>query len=188
MLESPTDPFEWDNSKSPFFKALSALAESQEEKPEKYLTFSSDGSYGAAFSTLETGRAVEICAEKERYVVAILGAPGICVPGVSACQIILISPDGKFLDMVACHINSRYGDVGVNSITPSTADGAQLIFTFCTRGSGWHNWHEITYRGKTYSFSEDEDEQPSVWDKKGLCRVKIAKNRFVVLFPELKEK
>ena len=54
--------------------------------------------------------------------------------------------------------------------------------------SGWHNWYRITCAGKTYDFREDEKKQPSVWDEKGLCRIKIADGRFVVLFPELKEK
>jgi len=57
-------------------------------------------------------------------------------------------------------------------------------------GSVPGNWsHEISYGNKIYSFCWDQDRPEALrsaeMDKKGLCRVAIRNNKFVVLFPKL---
>lgn len=181
MLESPHVYDErWDRDSTPFFKALWTLLESHGKSLEEYARYGAD-----------SGRAVALRSGEKVYVVAILGRQSRVMPGTSAQQIVLISQDGEFLDKLACHINNRYGYIDTEIRTPPDPDGSQTVIVFKPKvlnSSGWHAWHKITYAGKTYDFREDEKEQPSVWDEKGLCRVKIADGRFVVLFPELKDK
>jgi hypothetical protein len=172
---------------TPLFEALARLAQLQGKKPEDYTTIT----YKGAFIPLSQGHAVKLSSGGKVYVVVILTAEGESIPGTAAEQLVLITEDGEILDKLFCEINSRYGSVGTQVKSPPEPDGAQLAIVFFPgpgNSSRWHNWHTISYGGKRYTFSEKESKEPTVWDEKGLCRVKIEDDKFVVLFPELKEK
>ena len=55
------------------------------------------------------------------------------------------------------------------------------------RQQWWHNWHTIAIHKKSWTFWESEKEanSHSLWNEKGLCRIGIADDKFVVLFPML---
>ncbi len=188
MLASKTAADESDFENAPFAAALAVLAKSHNKRPDDYLAYRGEGS----FSVLKYGEAVQLKSNGKLYVVAILGSSRsvVAIPGVSAQQLVLISQEGDLLDKLGCGINSRYGLIRTEVRVPPASDGAQLVLVFRPHydSSGWHNYHDITYGGKTFRFREEQSEQPSVWDRKGLCRVKVEQGTFRVLFPELKRK
>jgi hypothetical protein len=181
MLNSPADGSAFDNSQAPFFQALTNLARSQGKNPDEYTTFRRDG----GFSILTEGRATALRSGQKNYVLVILGAARMGVPGISAQQLILLNEDGQILDKLSCDINSRYGEVITEVKEDEAPDGAQVIMVFKSnnRSSGWHNWHTITYGGSASTYWESEKDLPSIWNKQGLCRIKVEDDRFVIIFP-----
>jgi hypothetical protein len=150
--------------------------------PNDYFRFQGKRASGGFFK----GRAVALHGREEVYVVLIMSKRGQSIPGMSAQQVILVGRDGRLLDKLVCHINSRYGELGTEVRVPSDSDGAQILIVFHPMWeSGRHHWHEIIYGNKSFRFQEGYEKQ-TVWSRKGLCRVKIADDKFVVLFPELK--
>jgi hypothetical protein len=183
ILNSPADGSVIESSQVPFFQALTNLAKSQRKNPDEYTTFRRDGS----FSILTEGRATALRSGQKNYVLVILGAPLIGVPGISAQQLILLNEDGQILDKVSCDINSRYGEVVTEVKEEDEApDGAKVIMVFKSNNhsSVWHNWHAITYGGSTSIFQESEKDLPSIWNKQGLCRIRVEDDRFVIVFPK----
>jgi hypothetical protein len=183
ILNSPADGSELENSQeAPLFQALTTLAKSQGKNPDEYTTFLRDD---GTFSPLTKGRAVAFRSGPKNYILVILGAPRIGVPGISAQQLILLSEDGQILDKVSCDINSRYGEVITEVKEDEAPDGARVIMVFkSAHSSGWHNWHAVTYGGNTSTFWESEKDLPSIWNKQGLCRIKVENDRFVIVFPK----
>jgi len=168
---------------SAFFKTLIKLAEKQGLKAEDYLRYQ----VGTASSILTDGAAIEIESTRKRYVVVLLTAPCLSRPGTAVQQLVLLNRQGSFLDKLACHINSRYGDLRTEITKGPETDGAQLVIRFRPdpmNKSQWHHWHTITYGGKAYTSNVPEQQpQPSDWITKGLCRIAIREGKFVVLFP-----
>jgi len=183
ILNSPADGSAIENSQeAPLFQALTTLAKSQGKNPDEYTTFRRDD---GTFSPLTEGRATALRSGQKNYVLVILGAPRIGVPGISAQQLILLNEYGQILDKVSCDINSRYGEVITEVKEDEALDGAQVIMVFkSNHSSGWHNWHAITYGGSTSTFWESEKDLPSIWNKQGLCRIKIKGDRFLIVFPK----
>jgi hypothetical protein len=183
ILNSPADGSAIENSQeAPLFQALTNLAKSQGKNPDEYTTFRRDD---GTFSPLTGGRATALRSGQKNYVLVILGAPRIGVPGISAQQLILLNEDGQLLDKVSCDINSRYGEVVTEVKEDKAPDGAQVIMVFkSNHPSSWHNWHAITYGGSTSTFWESEKDLPSIWNKQGLCRIKVEDDRFVIVFPK----
>jgi len=191
ILNSPADGSAIESSQEPLFQALTNLARSQGKNPDEYTTFRRDGTFsplteGRATSILTEGRATALRSGQKNYVLVILGAPRMGVPGISAQQLILLNEDGQILDKVSCDINSRYGEVITEIKEDEAQDGAQVIMVFKSnnRSSGWHNWHAITYGGSTSTFWESEKDLPSIWNKQGLCRIKVGDDRFAIVFPK----
>jgi len=182
ILNSPADGSAIESSQEPLFQALTNLAKSQGKNLDEYTTFHRDGT----FSPLTEGRATALRSGQKNYVLVILGAPRIGVPGISTQQLILLSEDGQILDGVRCDINTRYGEVITEVKEYEAPDGAQVIMVFKSNNhsSGWHNWHDITYGGSTSTFWESEKDLPSIWNKQGLCRIKVEDDRFVIVFPK----
>jgi hypothetical protein len=181
ILNSPADGSTIESSQAPLFQALTNLAKSQGKNPDEYTTFRRDG----GFSILTKGRATALRSGQKNYVLVILGAPRMGVPGISAQQLILLTEAGQILDKISCDINSRYGEVITEVKEDEAPDGAQVIMVFKSNhySSGWHNWHAITYGGSTSTFWESEKDLHSIWDKQGLCRIKVEDDRFVIVFP-----
>ena len=117
-------------------------------------------------------------------------------PGAVSQQLVLVSPKGKILDRLRCRID---GDAGnLKAEIQEASDGAHVVVRFVpvvyswrkTPPSRWHSWHEIIYHGKLYRFwvpdpPGNDHTLPTEWTKRGLCRVQIKGNKFVVLFPKL---
>lgn len=131
------------------------------------------------------------------HIGVVLVYPGMSVPGTSAVKLILFDRDGKFLDELSCDMNSRYGEIKPEVRGAPDADGTQIVLWFLPiYESKWHNYHEITHRGNTAYFTDpgvggitrltsSEKQQHEEWITSGLCRVKIDKDAFVVVFPSI---
>ncbi len=165
----------YDIRQSPFFQALAILARRQKLNNKDYLP--------CGFVPAANGRVKVFRSGNEEILVAIIGNTPMTHPGTSAQQIILLDKAGRILDSLGCRINSRYGLISTVFKDKPDPDGARMVITFPP--NRWHNWHRIIYRGKTYTFREDERNQPPEWDRKGLCRIGIKNRRLVVLFPTL---
>lgn len=179
LLESPGRRD--DDLKQPFFAALAKLARDQGLEPEDYISYRSEN----AFSRIVEGRAVSV----DRYVVAIVHAEDISLPGVEAQQLVLLDSRGRILDKIACGINSRYGTTKVEA-TDKAEDGARLVIRFVPHKynkSSWHNWHTITRGGRDHTYREPESGKPNEWDREGLCRVAIKSGKFAVVYPDLEK-
>lgn len=184
ILNSPAVESAIENSQeAPLFHALTNLAKSQGKSPDEYTTFRRDD---GTFSILTEGRTNALRSGQKNYVLVILGAPRMGVPGISAQQLILLNEGGQILDKVSCDINSRYGEVITEVREDEAPDGAQVIMVFKpnNHSSGWHNWHAITYGGSASTYWESEKDLPSIWNKQGLCRIKVEDDRFVIVFPK----
>jgi len=168
-----------------FFRALHDLCNSEEKDARIDSWFQSEG-MGAR---LDHGWATEIMSEGRKYIVCILSSQAFFRPGGFVQKIILIGKEGQILDSIGCGINDRYGGLSTNIEPSSAQDGAQLVIRFNGHGNNtWHNWHHIVYQDKTSKFQDaNEKNQPSIWNKKGLCRIKITKYKFEILFPELED-
>ncbi len=171
LLDWPTPPGRalWKYSDSPFFQALDALVRRQ-------------GLFSGDYIEGNTGRAQILGVQGEELVLAVMGQIPLGCPGTTLRRFILLKKSGTILDTVQCLGNSRYG-VYTDDVTETpAADGARIIVRF---PGGWHNYHRITYAGKTYRFREDERKQDPEWDRNGLCRIGVEDKRLRVLFPRL---
>jgi hypothetical protein len=159
----------WQHINSPYFQALDALARQQGLSPGDYLGGS-------------TGRAQILRVQGEDLVLAVMGNTPMCWPGTEIRKFVLLEKAGMILDTVDCRINSRYGQLNEEVLDAPAPDGARMIVGF---QGGWHNYHEITYAGKSYTFLEDERHQDPEWDRQGLCRIGVQNRWLRVLFPTL---
>ncbi len=168
-----------------FSTALNALVKSQARDPKASWSNTAE----RWFLHWDEGRAVEIRSDGIRYIVCILGYESGFTSGPARQQLVLISEDGDFLDELSCEINSRYGGLRTETMSPPGDDGAHLVIAFGRRKrhrpGSWHNWHRIVSQGESYLFQEKANLQPPEWDDKGLCRVGVRDGRFIVVFPEL---
>lgn len=163
---------------------LAGLARQQGLDPEDFSSFRSAGCKSSLWGK---GDVVTVPVRDTRYVVAVQSIEAMGVPGTSAQQLVLLTPEGKILDRLQCHINSRYGRLEA-SVSHDGA-GARIAILFEARvrhekGNGWHNWHTIAFRGRFYTFREKETDEFNEWDQ-GLCRAEIADGKFAVVFPRL---
>src|SRR5262249_15258494 len=97
---------------------------------------------------------------------------------------------GKLLDRLCCDLSNRLtsglpvpGVFRTDVLSSPDADGARLVVRYVPpKGepiSG--NWsHEVTHQGMTHGFRWAEQ---AGWAAKGLCRVAVRGDRFVVVFP-----
>jgi hypothetical protein len=110
-------------------------------------------------------------------------------------QVVLVTPKGRILDRLRCGISNRYGDLEVE-VHERPTDGAHIVIRFVPvvypweekPASLWHNYHEIIYHHKLYRFSVASPVDPltpTEWNEKGLCRLRVENDKFVVLFPKL---
>jgi hypothetical protein len=168
----------------PFFGALAKLAEAQGHRPEDYIEFRNAGT----FAMLDAGRAVTIRSGHRDYVMAILECTISSIPGISAQQLVLMDSNGRLLDKLSCNINSRYGRVVTEILEVPDAEGVRVLLVFkpgSFNGSHWHNWHTICHGAAAVTFREEQTKTASAWDQKGLCRISIEGDRFVILWPEM---
>ena len=107
----------------------------------------------------------------------------------------LLSQAGRILGRLCCAVNSRSGVVVKTEILPKAeADGSRIVvgfvaprYPFSRKPLYWHGWHTITFGGKAWTFDAryTKQDQPDVWDRKGLCRLGISADKLVVIFPKL---
>lgn len=164
-----------------FSQSLADLAKASGKNPEDYRHFDKESVH-----TVISG--------KKTYAVAIQSNVPLTIPGVSMQQIVLLTPGGKILDRLQCEINSRYGRTETEIPAEPFADGAQVVIRFV--GSAFptgaptlcHNWHAIRFRDRFWTFwtrSREGGERPTKWNERGLCRIAIADDKLLVLFPKL---
>lgn len=109
---------------------------------------------------------------------------------MSAQQIVLLTAKGEIVDRVQCDINSRYGRTKTEILPKPDPDGAQIIIRFAGyklpsgKETWWHNLHTIVHDGKSRTYYQQNTDKPDIWAEKGLCRIKIADRKFVVVFPD----
>ena len=182
LLEFKAD----DKALPDFVNRLEALAERQGWQPQLAKCKK------RAFSDWEKARAVSVWVGKNQYVVILLRSSTGTIPGSDMQTAILLDHRGKLLDHLACDINTRLTtmDSGqFRTVIPEKpeADGARLVMRLdgvSVRG----NWdHYIYHGGKNARFywgcDRLPEDQPTKWDRKGLCRIAIEDGKFKVLFP-----
>ncbi len=140
------DGIETGKYESDFFKALIKLAERQNLNTKTFTQYQSGSPArsGVASSTLTEGRAVELKLRKKRCIVAILSAVLLSRPDTSVQQLLLFDEGGRYLDKLACAINSRYGIIKTEVSNDPEKDGAHFIVRFHAdpfNKGRWHNWH-----------------------------------------------
>jgi len=168
-------------------ETLAKLAVASGKNPEAYRIYRRERNW-SAFS--DKGFVTTIDVRGATYAIAVQEVVPRSVPGMSAQQVVLLSEKGEILDRVQCDINSRYGRTKTEILPKPEADGAQIIIRFVGRKlpSGkqawWHNQHTIVHEGKSRTYYQKNTDKPDIWDEKGLCRIKVADRKLVVLFPD----
>ena len=110
------------SGEEPFFTALADLAKAQGRDPYDYLRYRGTG----RFAHFTSGRAVDLCAGRWRYVLVILANDSPIIPGTNLQQLVLLGNDGRILDKFGCHVDARQGALLTEIRSPPDPDGAQL--------------------------------------------------------------
>src|SRR5262249_20692048 len=127
-----------------------------------------------------------------RYLVVLLKSSTNSIPGSEVQTAILLDSQGKYLDQLACEINSRLTlmDSGqLHTVIPGMpeADGAHLVIRPDGVSARGNFEHHIDHGGIRAGFYWGHDhllqDEPTRWDTKGLCRIAIEDGRFKILFP-----
>jgi hypothetical protein len=173
--------FKWVLPNEPICATLVDLAKKQQLDPKE---FDFD-------PWLERYYLRKIRAGTKDFAVIVQTEPAHGVPGTTIEQIVLLTTEGQIMDRIRCAISSRYGAMKTSvSLTPES-DGSLIIIRFeghkySNDDQGlWHNWHEISYHDKKWTFGADENTKPNIWNEKGLCRIGIADDKFKVIFPNM---
>lgn len=178
LINSPVPKDIPEPEKAPFFQILAEIARQQEIAPTELTEYRS-----GEMAMLTEGKAIWISEGTTRYALVVMGAAGT---HLAVQKLVLLNSDGKILDTLACSINGRYGTLGTETFHNAQSDGAQIVIRFHPypgNKSAWHNWHHITHGTQSVMYREDERVQSSAWDTRGLCRLRIQNERFVVTFP-----
>jgi hypothetical protein len=169
----------------PICTALAQLAKDQGLNPQQYTTYRPR--QGFDHFTTAFGRLVT--AGQTKLVLVVETVEPATIPGRSANQFILLSPEGRILDRLYCEINSRYGRLQPNVLSTPFPDGTQIIVRFCGsvlagKTNWWHNWHTIGHAGVERTFSDENKAGPNDWDRLGLVRLAVSQKGFVVTHPK----
>lgn len=184
LLDSPTPTRKTTRQRGPFFAALEQLARRQHLDPKGYLNLLEPGKPTRVLLTQAS--AVPLDVEQERFILAILRAPVLEIPGPAGEQLVLLRPDGTILDHISCMISARFGSLKTEVTDKPDEDGARAVIRFTPHEKGGsHFFHEIVYGGKLYSYTDDPSRPAAEWLEKGLCRIAVQKSKLVVLFPAL---
>jgi hypothetical protein len=166
--------------KQPIFQALAHLAEGQQMDASVFLRYR----FPSGHASFSSAYCVPIVVGQQEHLVVVQTVEPWTIPGTSAQQLVLLSADGRILDRVQCHINSRYGRV-VALFPKDEPDGADAVLSF--RGKYWHNWHTIIHKRMSETFRDEETDRANEWDQRGLCRLVIADDQFQIIFPVMEE-
>lgn len=140
------------------------------------------------------GRAVEVTAEGERYVVVVLGVNEGDMPSAAAQVLLLLDGDGALRDRLDCVISTRtlfFTELRrLHTVVLSVpgGDGAQLVVRLdgasSLRGNFSHRlWHGNQWARFYWGWRDLPKTEPTKWDMRGLCRLRIVNGAFQVLFP-----
>jgi hypothetical protein len=149
-----------------------------------------------AFFDWDEGRAVLIQAGSIQYVVALLRSRTHTIPGADVQTLILLNKQGKYLDHLACEINSRLSSMHsgkFHTVIPTNPepDGAHLVIRLDGVSARGNFAHDVHHGGRNAEFywghERLPDDQPTKWDTNGLCRICIKDGKFQVLFPSEKD-
>jgi len=170
--------------RSPHYQALTKLAEMQGKKPTDYVEYR----WGMNPPHALSGRGVVVRSGGEEYVVAVMSLPYRFSHGPSVQQLVLMDGNGRILDKLVCKTRARGGELRTDVKGPPEADGAQVVIVFVPdKGlTCGHTYHDISHNGKAIRFRGGKGLVAVAWRNKGLCRLRIAGDRFEILFPEMK--
>jgi len=150
-----------------------------------------------SFFAWEEARAVSIQTGQIQYVVVLLKSWTHTIPGDDTQLVILLDNQGNFLDQLDCKINARlsrmhFGQFHTVISTKPEPDGAQLVIRLDGESVRGNFAHYISHGGGQAGFYWGHDklpeDQPTKWDRNGLCRIAIADGKFRVLFPGERDK
>jgi hypothetical protein len=173
--------------RSPFFQALTALAERHGARPAEYIPE----------PWISEGRATAIKAQDTTYVAVVLRGVAPVIPGSDTQHLLLLTADGRLLDRVSCEMNNRLtslyepqGTFFTDVPEQPQRDEARLVVRYVPPPgesiSG--NWSHEVLHGTTRTFHWDQSRPGAIasaeWEEKGLCRVAVRGGRFAVVFPE----
>ena len=138
-------------------------------------------------------RAVAVGVGEKEYAVAVqIRSPSAC-PGIRPTRSCSFRKKAKSCGPFRCETNSRYGTVDSAILPRPRADGARVVLFFAgnyppgEQPSHFHSWHMITFGDRSWSFHMRNwvPDNLDIWNRQGLCRLGIADNKLVVLFPKL---
>jgi hypothetical protein len=146
----------------------------------------------ARWSSKRDARTLEIHSGGKAFVVVLLKRVSPAIPGQDVQRLLLLDRHGRLLDSLKCGVSNRVtGEDAENlqTVLPNMPqpDGAQLVIRLGRKSARGNFAHKITHGGENASFYwghyDLPGNQPTKWDKKGLCRLTIHDCRFEVLFP-----
>ena len=191
ILNSPdiwrgTATASFDLGSRPACTALTRLAELQGREPKNYVEYQRKPYWPIPL----TGWGARVSSDGKPYVVAVMSPEVRWSPGTSVQQLILLDQNGRILDKLACSTGSRFGVVRTEVKASPAADGAQIVIRYIsdTGLPGGHAGHFITHDQEPVLFTEGDELRSAVWKKKGLCRIRVADDRFEIVFPEMKNR
>lgn len=140
-----------------------------------------------------SGACVAVDDEMASNVVVTVTRPGLAFPDRDRIDLFLLDPTGKLLDELTCDVSNRATVDAIfdAQVARDEVLGLEVIIRL-TPGDGHpvsgNFAHRIRHDGGTHSFQWPEyaegKERRSEWDEKGLCRVTVRTEKFVVVFPE----
>ena len=165
----------------PFSRSLADLAKASGKNLEDYRHFDKE--------SVNT-----VVSQRRTYTLAVQSNVPLSIPGISMRQVVLLTPSGTILDRVRCEINSRYGSTKTEILDEPSTDGARIVIEFVglafPSGASTldQRWHTIWFRDRFWTFWTNRasgEGGPTKWTERGLCRIGIADDKLVVLFPKL---
>jgi hypothetical protein len=137
-------------------------------------------------------RALMVPSDGTCDVVALIKGWNHFLPGVEVQALLLLDGDGRLLDLLECEISSQLTHMSTGTMhvvlkeTP-TPERTQFIIRLDGTSTRGNFSHCIRHRGRSYNYYWGHDlphnDQPTVWDKNGLCTVGVRAHRFQVIFP-----
>lgn len=137
-------------------------------------------------------RAVPLRSGKDSYVVVLLKSWDQWKLGGDVQTVLLLDGGGNLKDRLACVVHARLTRMHrgrYHTVLPDKPqlDGARMIIRLDRMRVRGNFSHAILHGGKAddfyWGFERLPEDEPTQWDKKGLCRIAIKGGKLKVLFP-----
>lgn len=113
-------------------------------------------------------------------------------PGEDEILVYILDSRGRLIDSIACQVNNRLTvdpSAKFHAVFPEMKelDNSDVIIRIDGIGNHGNFQHDVIYRNTRYSFYWGDDAKggPTVWDHSRLLRIRIEKNRMLILHPDL---